>query len=391
LSPVGSKDDFLESLRRYPTLAALRRSQFYAESRERIESLLSTPEIVNYAGTTPRLRSFFRVSQWNIEKGKQFAAIRDLLRSDEILRWADVILLNEADCGMIRSNNLHVAKFLAEELQMNLVFSPAHIELTKGVDEELTLRGENRASLQGNAVLSRYPIIDARVTALPQDFEPYEFREKRYGRRNCLWARIQMENRTLWAGSTHLEVRTTPQFRSRQMMCLMSELPDQTGEPYILGGDMNSNGFRRGTLWRTLQSVWRLIIQAPEAIKEELRHPERGREPLFRVVCQSGFSWKTINSDEATSCVTIEGLEDSRFLPELLIKFTQNRLRPFKGNLCFKLDWLFARGLTGLREGETFDQESGISSKAPGCIPICNPGQARISDHLPIYADLRFP
>ena len=38
------------------------------------------------------------------------------------------------------------------------------------------LQGDNRESLQGNAILSRYPIVEAHNVPLPVTFEPYEFR-----------------------------------------------------------------------------------------------------------------------------------------------------------------------------------------------------------------------
>src|SRR5262245_29461360 len=173
----------LENLSRYATRRELRRTEFFARCGQEIEDLLSQARIVRCSQAVPRLKSFLRVAQWNVEKGERFPQILETFRSDEALKWADIILLNEADVGMSRSGNRDVACELAESLGMHMIFGAAHLELT-GSNEA----GENHESLQGNAVLSRYPVREARIIPLPACFEPYEFQEKRYGGRNCVWA-----------------------------------------------------------------------------------------------------------------------------------------------------------------------------------------------------------
>ncbi len=383
-------DDLLEGLRAQRTLADLRRSSFYAGHGARIESILSTPEICPYAAAAPRLNTFVRVAQWNIEKGKCWQDVVRRIESDERLRWADVLLLNEADKGMLRSGNVHVASEIACALGMNLAFGAAHIELTKGTGDELELSGENQESLQGNAVLSRYPILEALVVPLPVCFEAFEFHEKRYGSRNCVWARLLVGKCHVWVGATHLEVRNTPCCRALQMKHLMSRLPGSAEQPRLLGGDLNTSGFARGTRWRTMQSIERLLFHDMEEVREELRHPERRSEPLFRVAAHAGFEWKGINSFEETASTPIGGLEDAGLLPGFVVSYVRRCLEPYKGHLSFKLDWLLGRGIQALRAGEVSDASTGVASSAPGGVPMEHTGAARISDHIPILSDLRF-
>ena len=63
----------LENLRAHRTIAGLRESAFYADYGKQLESFLKTPQLLACPDASPRLRSFLRVAQWNIEKGKSFA------------------------------------------------------------------------------------------------------------------------------------------------------------------------------------------------------------------------------------------------------------------------------------------------------------------------------
>lgn len=376
----------LENLSRCATLSELRRTEFFARCSQEIEELLSQARIVRCPEAVPRLKSFLRVAQWNLEKGVRFAQILETLRSDEALKWADIILLNEADAGMSRSGNRDVACELAESLGMHMIFGAAHLELTGGNPDA---EGENQGSLQGNAVLSRYPVREARIIPLPTCFEPYEFLEKRYGRRNCVWACLAVGNRAWWVGSTHLEVRNTPRCRALQMRRIMEALPGEDHEPHLLGGDFNSNTFLRGTPWRTLAAAWRLAMNSPSKMQAELIRPYAGKEPLFQVAHAAGFGWKEFNSHEPTACAPLEGLEDARLLPKWVRRSIQKRLDRYHGYLSLKLDWFLARNARALTEKEMRDSDSGVFSAAPGRVAVIRKGPNRLSDHSPIYTDLR--
>jgi len=387
LTPMDSRSLWLENLCKFKGIDELKKSAFFAGCGEQLEAYLKTPQIYSNSGTEPVLRSFLRIAQWNIEKGKRFNSILSKLQSHEVLRWADVLILNEADLGMIRSENRHVVRDLAERLGMHAVFGPAHFELTKGIDEELLLEGTNQDSLQGNAILSRYPIVESRIVPLPVTFEPYEFHEKRFGSRNCLWARIQVGHADLWVGAVHLELRNTPWCRARQMRHILRNLPAAGADAVILGGDLNTNSFGRGTNWRMLKSILRILLRSPVRLKSELLHPESGNEPLFRIAKAAGFDWSRLNSNDETARTGIDSLEESASLPDRALRLIRRRLDPYEGYLCFKLDWLLGRNIRALRSGQIRDIQTGVLSLNPGVIKGKNFGPDRISDHLPIYAD----
>jgi endonuclease/exonuclease/phosphatase family metal-dependent hydrolase len=369
-------------------LRDLRRSAFYAQCRGEIDSLLDEPRVVSSSRSAPASANHLRVAQWNIEKGRQLDRVINVLRSDPVLSASDILLINEVDHGMNRTGNLDVAGVIGEALGMNVVFGAAHIELTKGTGEELSLSGENRESRQGNAVLSRYPVMDANLVRLPTCFEPFEFHEKRYGTRNCVWAKLKIGDRALWAGCTHLEVRNTPACRARQMVHLLEKRPGEPSEPSVIGGDLNCNGFSRGTFLRTLRSTARVVARPPEVLRRELRHPEQTREPLFGAMRAAGFFWEGLNTDEATAAAPIGSLEDAAFLPSFVAECVRRRLEPHRGHLWFKLDWLFGRNVRSAHGCELT-----VGEKVP--LPSCGvramelTGRERISDHAPIWADIR--
>ena len=385
---MAPQKDWIENLSKYRTLTELRESDFFLNNDRRIESFFQTPQLYVNAGAAPRLNSFLRIAQWNIEKGKRFDSILDSFHNNEILKWADIIILNEADYGMNRSRNRHVAKELAERLDMHMAFGPAHFELTRGTEDDVAIDGENAESLQGNAVLTRYPILNASITPLPVSFEPYEFEEKRYGRRCCLWVQLQLRQSLLWVGSVHLELRNTPRCRAAQMKAIMENLPGGDDEAFLVGGDLNTNSFGRGTAWRTIRSVLRLLLHSPARVKEQLLHPDNGWEPLFEIIKQYGFFWETLNSNEETARTAMDSLEESNLLPEFLADGIKKRLEPYSGYLCFKLDWFLGKNLCDFSGRKMNDTSTGVVSRGPGCSPVSNYGPDRISDHRPIYLDL---
>ncbi|MBI3950244.1 MAG: hypothetical protein HY314_07300 [Acidobacteria bacterium] len=207
----------IEELRRFSTLKALYESETYRVSWQALFWLLGVPEPFILEGVQPRVQDFVRVVQWNIEKGRNFVGLVEAFSAHPVLRYADLIFLNEVDNGMARSGNLHVARELGAHLRMHAAFAPAHLELTKGLGDDLDAPGENETALQGNALLSRYRLDQLRIIELPSYFEPFEFEEKRLGRRIALVAEVSINQKKLAAVCTHLEIRTTPRGRARQM------------------------------------------------------------------------------------------------------------------------------------------------------------------------------
>jgi endonuclease/exonuclease/phosphatase family metal-dependent hydrolase len=196
------------------------------------------------------------------------AARRAVLEEAASLRAADVIVLNEVDWGMKRTGYRHIADDLAARLGMNYAFGVQFVELSPvvlsreppGADKEeneiLNLVRVDPArykGLHGVAILSRFPLENVRL--VPFRHQPYDWykrekrgasllergkreiahrvflektlREVRRGGRTMLVADIvdaRFPKGRVSIVATHLENRTAPKGRVRQLEELLDQI-----------------------------------------------------------------------------------------------------------------------------------------------------------------------
>lgn len=124
---------------------------------------------------------------------------------------ADVVALQEVDRFMSRSSDVDQAAELARTLQMEWRFAAS---LRRGRSE------------YGNAILSRYPIVDDEIIFFPGEKE----------RRSLLKVKLDTEMGLLWVMTTHLGV--IERDRSRQLPLLIAQLTKVKTQA-ILMGDFN--------------------------------------------------------------------------------------------------------------------------------------------------------
>ena len=147
-----------------------------------------------------------RVAQWNIERGIEFEAIKaaltdaahfaklidpaaypstskdrkEILHQVASMKQADVIVLNEVDWGMKRTEYRNVVAELAAALRMNYAYGVEFVEvdpIALGIEEFEELSPEDKAilkaqiavdktryrGLHGTAILSRFPLENVRL------------------------------------------------------------------------------------------------------------------------------------------------------------------------------------------------------------------------------------
>lgn len=247
------------------------------------------------------LGDFFRVAQWNIERGFNVDKIEKVLSAKDIpglqldkeiseeatiLSKASIIIFNEVDIGIPRTKYENIAKRLANKLKMGYVFAPEFIEVdpyqlgvkkftkeerayleTEALKELDNIKKEKYLGLHGTAILSKYPILSARVIRLPDAYNWYQeesnkistleelkrkaaqsvFAEKvltelRHGGRMAVIADVELpNNQVITIVATHIENRCTPDKRLEQVKFLLTNLKG-INNPIVLAGDFNTTG-----------------------------------------------------------------------------------------------------------------------------------------------------
>jgi endonuclease/exonuclease/phosphatase family metal-dependent hydrolase len=284
-----------------------------------LQAVLNTPIVHNdLTAEVPRrprlptLGPVVRVVTWNIERGLNYDQIRRALAgpdeaafpaSEKVpsrqkaladsqlasIQDADILILNEVDLGMKRTEYRDVARELAEALHMNYAYGVEFVEVdpifelgTQKVDlvgadsdeaarlaDDLRVDRERYRGLHGTAILSRYSIQNARIIRLPICYDWYAKeaaaisklengrrwtadklfkerieRELRHGGRMALVAQVgipDLPQGTATVVAVHLENKCQPSCRRKQVQGLLAQLIE-VQDPLILAGDFNTTG-----------------------------------------------------------------------------------------------------------------------------------------------------
>lgn len=292
---------------------------------DKLQTLLTTPFVNNeayFAGTRPLrpdldgMGPSLRLVQWNIERGVELDDIKllmtdkqgflakahsavpidkdtqkptdpELIAQIDLLQSADVIVLNELDWGMKRSDYHAVVKELADALKMNWSYGVEFIEVDpkvlglqsfanvknkaerKELEDLYSVDKDRVLGLHGTAILSRYPLRDVKL--VPFKYQAYDWyngekkygtveagkrkgasllfgeeivRELRRGGRTNLIATLdvpELPEKQVTIIATHIENRTTPKNRVKQADELLEGIRP-IRNPLIIAGDMNTTG-----------------------------------------------------------------------------------------------------------------------------------------------------
>jgi endonuclease/exonuclease/phosphatase family metal-dependent hydrolase len=290
---------------------------------DRMDKLLRTPFVSNeayLAGAKPirpsseALGPFIRAAFWNIERGIELDSIKTILTKPDqfdkiiaekkdseaepltseklaaakeqlaILQRLDLLILNEVDGGVTRTDYRDVARELAQALHMNYAYGveflevdPLNLGLEKVEMEDKSAQADLQKSFQpdkerylglhGTAVLSRYPIRSAIARPLPVCHDWYNdekkeisklesgkrssanlvfmeriTREVRRGGRMAMVVELAVPESTTGAVTvvaTHLENKCKPECRRKQMQQILDWI-QADANPVILAGDMNT-------------------------------------------------------------------------------------------------------------------------------------------------------
>jgi hypothetical protein len=112
------------------------------------------------------------------------------------------------------------------------------------------------------------------------------------------------------------------------------------------------------------------------------------KELAVRELEDFGYEVEALNDDLPTSSSLVSALNDKSSLPAPVRWWAMRRVGPEGIRLEFRLDWLAARGIKVLRQGEVTDPETGVQSLNPQTIKNLTHNGKALSDHDPIVADV---
>ncbi len=346
----GNVARHLPELAHCGSTAELESQPLYRAVGPELRRVIETPAMGDFTAGPAPARTRYRVAAWNIERGTQLDGQIEAFRAHPYLACSDVILLMETDVGMARSGNRDVPRTLARELGMHYVFVPSYLNLTNGSGLERAIGGENTAGLQGNAVLSRYPIGGVRRIPLRNGIDKMASPEKRIGCLASLAADIEFPNGRVTAVSVHLDAQSSQRHRRDQMRDVLDAVPGHG--PVLLGGDWNTTTYDSSRAVFAILGFWlRVLMGVDHVIRNHYLHPYNHFErDLFRLIVERGFDYRACNRlGDHTICYdqtdprTYAALRD--WVPDWCFPFIHWSLRRHGGRCPFKIDWFASRGL----------------------------------------------
>lgn len=318
----------------------------------------SQADVHNFIPMPEEPSDSLNVLVFNMERGVHLDALGDCLETCPGIQPFDVILGNEMDDGCVRSGNRDTAAELAKRLGMNYVYGLEFIELVNGED----VKGHH-----GNAIFSRWPIKQAKILRLPEEFNWYFDTQKRIGSRLAILAELDVAGRSVGVVTIHLENRTTEAGRGRQMDAILQAAEEMfPNMPVILGGDLNTmccNGRNAGELYDIVGTetfLQRCFLEVTE------------RESCLKNALEVGYRAVPEIRDEHGD--------------ELVKKLgtCRDMIRKEK-KVMFRLDWLLLRGAEA--------EEVRVISTLKSDCGFAQPGSAleqfagvELSDHNAIWA-----
>ncbi len=167
------------------------------------------------AGCQATSQARFRVATYNIHRGKGTDRIRDLNRTADVLRQANIVGLNEVGGPALPGLN-DQAEQLGKKLGIGWLFAP----------------NQRRWHMYhfGNGLLSRLPV--GQWTSEPLVYDKTASR----GHRNLVTAQVMVEQQPVTVMVTHLD---RGEIRSTQLEDVLDEFRQY--DPAILMGDFNSD------------------------------------------------------------------------------------------------------------------------------------------------------
>jgi endonuclease/exonuclease/phosphatase family metal-dependent hydrolase len=345
-------NQYFSELLRFESINKTEKSEVYKKIAPKVLELLNAIVLENYAPQSAEndLKESISVAAWNIERGSFLDGIINKLENHEDLRNKDLYLLTELDYGMARSGNYFVARETAKKLKLNYAFAPVYIALQKGSGIEAEVEGENKQSIHGLAMFSKYPLKNVHAVPLPNGKDKMEGKEKRLGFLRALIADVQHPLGTFRAVTIHLDVHCSRRHRQMQVELVLKHLETLPRLPTIFGGDFNTTTYNAQNATRAILGFWhRVLMGVKRVAKDHYPYPDRRFEKgLFDEFRNYGYEYKQFN--EAGIGTLHYDMENAAYntnlgdwVPAWCFPFIFWASRKVGGKFSMRLDWFFGR------------------------------------------------
>lgn len=380
--------DALGHIARIRTRRRLERDRVYRRIKPQLEQLLRgfewdlEPTLGH--SLAPRRPGQVRAVAWNVERGKRFDGLRQVLTEDPELAAADLLLLTEVDIGMGRSGNRNVPKELAQALGMGYVFANYHIVLAEGDRGERGHGVPNTKAMHGCALLTRFPVLRFEAIELHERRDKFHATEKRMGNKRALLCELLLPDGPLTVALVHLDPFAGPRDRAGQIEQIVRGLRSFGGERVLLGGDLNTNTYDlssgRGLAYNFFYKLTRFGLEGTAA--QYMKPEEHFERRVFDALRAGGLSTEGYNDvTRGTIYYDIYDPEMFRkaldYMPpavrRIMWSYLERRLAPWGGRVPLRVDWFAGKGLRP-RAPQVIERPL-----ARGCL---------VSDHNPIVIDL---
>lgn len=463
----------------YSELVELSKSGYKNEYlKYKVNLVLNSPIIDNSIQTRSNIElqnnaeigEYIRIASWNINrsintdniksifvnpdlfvsnlKTKNPKIVEKVKKQAEILKYSDVIILNEVDAGMPRSGYKRVIEELGKAIGYNYAYGVEFLEVdpvqlgledyklfkkkellgAEGIEKFEVDRSKYRG-LHGNAILSRFPIENVRILRLPQPYDWYNSekekprrfetirryisrklfkegvtREIRIGGRMALIADIIVPqlNTPITVVSTHLENRTSPKYRNEQVKSILDNIKD-LDNPVVLAGDFNTSCYYGGPTSDFFAKALIPFINPIFATMNILRkysNPTVKHIPIIFPNKESEL-FDTIRKAEFCDCkpfgFRVRKKASSNCRKCVLSYSNEKNLRGFKPTFAFersfglakyKLDWIFVKSNNNILSKNGTSKLARLRGRTLYELNYIKKGQ--LSDHAPITVDIPF-